>query len=291
MDTEPDRHDFTDGTLRAAVLAQGAELCSVQSGGQEYLWQAGPEWPRHAPVLFPIVGEVAENHIHVDGKTYPMGRHGFARDCRFTWQARDADGCTLLLRDSEATRAQYPFAFTLTLEYRIGGGRLHVTTTVGNPGDQVLPASVGHHPAFAWPLPGAEDKDAHTITFAEPEPERIRRLQDNLVRPQPFPTPIQGRVLQLDERLFLRDAVILDKLVSRSLRYAAPGAAGIDLAWEGYRQLGIWSKPGGAPFLCLEPWHGLASPMGFDGRFEDKPGLLMIPAGGQHRLVHSVGIG
>jgi hypothetical protein len=44
----------------------------------------------------------------------------------------------------------------------------------------------------------------------------------------------------------------------------------------GFKELGIWSKPEGAPFLCVEPWHGFASPSDFDGEFSDKPGLMHI---------------
>jgi hypothetical protein len=35
----------------------------------------------------------------------------------------------------------------------------------------------------------------------------------------------------------------------------------------------------GADFLCIEPWHGTASPVDFDGEFRDKPGLMLIPPG------------
>jgi galactose mutarotase-like enzyme len=48
------------------------------------------------------------------------------------------------------------------------------------------------------------------------------------------------------------------------------------VSWEGFRDLGIWSKVGGAPFLCIEPWYGFASPSDFDGEFNDKPGLMKI---------------
>ena len=46
------------------------------------------------------------------------------------------------------------------------------------------------------------------------------------------------------------------------------------MSWAGFRELGIWSKPSGAPFLCIEPWRGYASPVSFDGEFGEKPGRL-----------------
>ena len=52
------------------------------------------------------------------------------------------------------------------------------------------------------------------------------------------------------------------------------------MSWYGFPQLGVWSKPGGVPFLCIEPWHGFASPVDFDGEFTDKPGLMhIVPSG------------
>ncbi|TIU07112.1 MAG: aldose 1-epimerase family protein, partial [Mesorhizobium sp.] len=45
--------------ISATVVGQGAELVSLRDAeGAELLWQAGPEWRRHSPVLFPIVGRL-----------------------------------------------------------------------------------------------------------------------------------------------------------------------------------------------------------------------------------------
>lgn len=60
------------------------------------------------------------------------------------------------------------------------------------------------------------------------------------------------------------------------VRYAAPSGPTIEVFWQGFSQLGIWSKPAGAPFLCIEPWHGFVSPLDFDGEFSEKPGLIHI---------------
>ena len=40
--------------------------------------------------------------------------------------------------------------------------------------------------------------------------------------------------------------------------------------------LGVWTKPGGARFVCIEPWHGVADPVGFDGDLWEKPGIVAI---------------
>jgi len=73
------------------------------------------------------------------------------------------------------------------------------------------------------------------------------------------------------------------------VRYSGPGTPAIIVGWRGFRELGIWTKAGAA-FLCIEPWRGYASPVGFDGPFETKPGLLLIPAGGEERLTIAITI-
>ena len=106
------------------------------------------------------------------------------------------DGCLppLALQDDAESRAAFPFAFRLTLAYRVKDGALHAEYELANPGPEVLPASLGAHPAFRWPLAGGTQTD-YRIEFAEPEDAPIRRLDDGLLRPAAQPSPVQGRTL------------------------------------------------------------------------------------------------
>jgi galactose mutarotase-like enzyme len=284
-----DTHTISDGGISAAIKADGAELCSLKTDhGLELLWQAGAAWPRHAPWLFPIVGRLKNDELHHRGQTYGLTQHGFARDLRFQLLERAAQSCTLELTDSEATRARYPFAFRLTIAYRITADSLEATVAIANPGDEILPASFGAHPAFNWPLILGQAKKSYRLVFPQAEPAPIRRLDGGLVREPPEPSPIVGPVLQLSEALFADDAVILDGVISRSVRYEGDQGPSLELAWDGFRELGVWSKPDGAPFLCIEPWRGFASPVGFDGAFTDKPGLMHIAPGATETLSYRI---
>ncbi|MGX9426599.1 MULTISPECIES: aldose 1-epimerase family protein [Bradyrhizobium] len=284
-----DTHIIRSDAITATIKAAGAELCSLKSAdGLELLWQAGPEWPRHAPLLFPIVGRLKNDELRHRGKTYPMTQHGFARDQRFEWVSREDASCKLVLVDNDATRAGYPFAFRLEVTYAARGADLEVTFEIANPGDETLPASLGGHPAFGWPLLPGLAKQAYTLTFPDDEPAPIRRLEGGLMRPDAQPSPVKGGTLALSEGLFDDDAVILDRLASTSVRYAADRGPSIEVAWDGFRELGIWSKPGGVPFLCIEPWHGYASPVDFDGEFTGKPGLMQIAPGASRSLSYRI---
>ncbi|RUU73282.1 aldose 1-epimerase family protein, partial [Mesorhizobium sp. M7A.T.Ca.TU.009.01.3.1] len=119
--------------ISATIVAQGAELIALQDAhGFEFLWQAGPEWRRHSPVLFPIVGRLAGDHLRHRGRTYPMTQHGFARDKPFAWAQKGPRSCTLVLTDDADTRARYPFAFRLEVTYTLVRQQLDVTFDITN---------------------------------------------------------------------------------------------------------------------------------------------------------------
>jgi len=270
-----DSHTIRAGGIAATIKAHGAELCSLKNTeGLELLWQAGPQWPRHAPLLFPIVGQMKGDRLRHRGKTYPMKKHGVARDHGFDWIEQNPASCKLVLNDNAETRSRYPFPFRLAVTYAITDSELDVSLEVANTGDETMPASIGGHPAFNWPLLPGLAKEAYSLTFSDEETAPIRRITDGLMRAKPEPNPIRGKTLKLAESLFDDDAVILDRLASKSVRFGADRGPSIEMSWEGFPQLGIWSKLGGAPFLCIEPWHGFASPMEFDGEFTDKPGVM-----------------
>lgn len=291
-----DTHVIRSGPLTATIKAHGAEPCSLKDGsGVEFVWQAGPAWPRHAPLLFPIVGRLANDELRHRGKTYRMTQHGFARDSRFAWGARDESRCTLVLENSEATRALYPFAFRLTAAYALDESGLDLSLTITNTGKETLPASLGGHPAFNWPLQPGVPKESYALTFANAESSPVRRLDGGLLRAATEPSPVKGTVLPLSESLFVDDAIVFDRFDSQSVCYAVGQGAStgrwLKMSWRGFRELGIWSKPSGAPFLCIEPWRGYASPVGFDGEFSDKPGLMHIAPGEEEQLSYRVEVG
>ena len=105
---------------RAVIARQGAELTALRLRGRDLLWDAGPLWPRHAPLLFPVVGALAGDTLRHRGAAYPMPKHGFARDRAFDWQGWSETACALALRDDDRTRAAYPFPFVLLKRVRQG---------------------------------------------------------------------------------------------------------------------------------------------------------------------------
>jgi galactose mutarotase-like enzyme len=273
--------EITGDGLSAAINPFGAELTHLRDReGRELMTDADSKfWTGHAPLLFPIVGRLNGDVLHLDGAEYPMKQHGFARRHDFTLVDHGATHARFRLEDDAETRAVYPFAFTLDATYTIEAATLIVAIAITNRGDSPMPASFGFHPAFAWPLPYGAAREDHRIVFAEDEPGALTELEDGLTTPGERASPLDGRVLPLADGLFDDDALIWNGVASRSVSYSAPNGPHLEVAFPDTDKLGIWSKPGGAAFVCIEPWHGIADPHGYTGDFRAKPGVFEIASG------------
>lgn len=273
--------EIASGGLRATINPLGAELSSLRDAdGRELMTNADPAfWSGRAPLLFPIVGRLMGDKYRLDGEEYPLPQHGFARRQRFALTAQTADRAVFRLSDNDATRAVYPFAFTLDAAFTLSGATLATDITVTNTGDRDMPASFGFHPAFAWPLPFGRSRADHRIVFEKQEPAELSAIvPGGWIASQSWPSPLDGRELKLDDALFERDALVWDRIESESLRYDGGEGPGLDIGFAGMPRLGIWTRPG-ARFVCIEPWHGIADRQGFDGEIWDKPGILRFAPG------------
>ena len=274
----PDLIEITSGRLTAAINPLGAELTHLRDAqGRELMTDADPRWwTGHAPILFPVVGRPNGDVIRFDGVEYAMKQHGFARRLMFELVEHESGRALFRLTDSEETRAVYPFAFALEIEFALEGPVLAINVRIANRGDVMMPASFGFHPAFAWPLPYGEPREAHRIVFETDEPEALKEIVlGGQIGAAGRPSPLNGRTLVLRDDLFVSDALIWDPVHSRRVTYGAPTGPQIELAFPDTSKLGIWTKPG-AHYVCIEPWHGIADPEGFTGDFRDKPGVFEI---------------
>ncbi len=267
--------------LTATINPLGAQLSVLRDGAnRDLLWNGDPAvWAGRAPILFPIVGMLAGGQYRIGEQHYALPRHGFARNRRFTVADAGPSSATFRLSADAATLAVYPFRFELEVNFSLEDASLAVTSWIRNRDAQEMPASLGYHPAFAWPLPYGEDRAAHFIEFEDAEPAPIRRLDGNgLLSPQALPTPVINRRLTLRDELFAADALVFDQIVSRTVTYGSEVGPRIAVSFPGVPYLGLWSKPG-ARFICIEPWQGVTDPQGFHGELKDKPGSVRIAPG------------
>ena len=215
----------------------------------------------------------------IGSNTYQLSRHGFARGKLFAVDGTSPTSAVFKLNADDATLKLYPFRFELTVRFEIVGAALSVDALVRNLGDEDMPASFGYHPAFRWPLPFGQPRSAYFIQFETDEPAPFRRIDAaGLLKTERFDTPIARRRLSLSDALFQEDVLIFDQIKSRSLIYGCDQGPRIRVDFPDSPYLGIWTKPG-APFICIEPWHGVTDPVGFSGEFAEKPGMCNLRAG------------
>jgi galactose mutarotase-like enzyme len=266
----------------AAIARAGAEARAWRAGGRDLLWRSDPAiWSQISPILFPVVGWTRDG-ARVGGRHYPLGLHGFAAAQTFALESRSEASARLTLRDNPETRALYPFAFRLTLEYRLAAFSLQMAIEAENTGNAPMPYACGLHPGFRWPF-AAGPRQRCEIRFERPEPPEIPVIAPGgMVSAKKRPIPIEGATLKLSDELFARDALCFLDPASRSLRFVEPGGAAIELALGDFPMFALWTRPG-APFLCLEAWTGYSDPEGFAGELADKPGMRMLAPGAAAR--------
>ena len=286
----PSRFELSAGDLTASVLAHGAELCSLRKGGVPYLYEGDAKefWPKSAPILFPAVGRSAKDIWCIEGKNYPMPRHGFARDLLWDADCGSDDFVELSLVDSAATLKHYPFSFSLTAEYRLSPTALTCTYRLTNEDERSVPFSFGLHPAFRWPLEPGLSRTATRVRF--PRKMRAERvlLEDGLRTKTREALIKNSDVLPLADGLFNRDALVLRNPEVEELVLEAEGSPRrIRLTFSPCTWLGIWSKPG-APFVCLEPWRGVASKVGDTTDVESKDAIEWLAPGAVFEYVMTI---
>lgn len=291
ISSPPDWISLHSDTLTAEIDPHGAQLSVLRdAAGRDLLWNGDEAiWKGRAPILFPIVGTLNGGHFSWRRERYALSRHGFARDRRFEVVRRSDHEALFRQVADNATRKMYPFEFELDVAFRLEASVLVVEASVRNTGNEPMPASLGFHPAFRWPLPYGAARDEHFIEFATDEPGRVRRLDaGGLLTDERQHTPVQGRRLMLQDGLFAQDVVIFDQLRSRHLTYGAATGPRLKVDFPNATHLGLWSKPG-AGFVCIEPWRGVADPAGFSGSLNDKPGVFRVAQGARQSLLMRIG--
>jgi galactose mutarotase-like enzyme len=276
--------------LAVEIASLGAEMQSLKTtDGRDWLWNGDAAWwTGRSPILFPIVGKAPGDRLAVDGTTYPMAQHGIARRREFAVVEHTATSCRHELVSSPQTREVYPFDFRLTLEHRLEGRTLSVTATVDNTGETPLPFGIGFHPAFLWPLPGADGK-SHSVILDNGAEPGVVQLEDGLIGKTLPTSPFKAGRLELAHSLFDNDALIFPEGAGTALTFAAAGGPSLAFTFENLPNIALWQKPG-APFLCIEPWHGMAAHAGGTAELVERPYTVALAAGDQMRFGFKVEI-
>ena len=279
--------------VTVSINSFGAELCSfkLKQDETEYLWQADPMyWGRHAPVLFPIVGRLLDNEYHFGDQTYHLSQHGFARDMEFVLKESDDQHIVYQLLANEKTLEKYPSKFELLIEYTLMGHELLIEYKVKNQDDNDMYFSIGAHPGFRCPLESGECFEDYYLEFSQKERANKYKLENGFISEQMELVLDNDNIIPLSYELFKDDALVFKGLKSDAITLKSRNSnKTVMMKFAGFPYYGIWSKPeGGAPFICLEPWYGVADKIGSKKEFRKKEGLHILGAGEAFSCQYSI---
>ena len=273
--------------LTVKIAKRGAEIKSIVKDNTEYIYPSQPAiWNKSAPLLFPICGSVKENTYTHKGKTYHMDKHGFAQFMTYEVESQTETSAVFLLRESEETLAQYPFAFALRVIYELEGCALKVTYSVENHSDEEMFFSIGAHEGYYTPE-GIEDYDIH---FETPVTLDHTHLLGPLVTNERTRMLTDGYVFPLYEKFFVTDALVFESIGAKSLTlHNRKNGKAIKVDFPFAKNLLLWHKPS-APYLCIEPWAGIPDRIGTTYELGEKEDILSLAPSGEYRGEHTITI-
>ena len=273
-------YEIKNSFIKAKIKSFGAELNSLQKIDEnlEYMWQGDSKyWNRHSPILFPIVGRLKNDSYTYQNQKYNMTQHGFARDKEFEVIKNEVDFIEFRLKSDEKTLEIYPFSFELYLSYKLEKNSLIVSYKVINKSDDKMLFSIGAHPAFNWTLKEDEKKENYFLEFENIKETKRYFLNDKGLVYDSVDLKIIDNKIALNEELFKNDALVFEDLNIKTLTLKnSINENYIKLNFENFPYLGIWSKPTGAPFICIEPWFGVADSFDSSKNLEDKKGIITL---------------
>ena len=273
-------YEIKNSFIKAKIKSFGAELNSLQKIDEnlEYMWQGDSKyWARHSPILFPIVGRLKNDSYMYQNQKYNMTQHGFARDKEFEIVRNETDFIEFKLCSDEKTLEIYPFSFELYLSYKLEKNRLIVGYRVVNKSDDKMLFSIGAHPAFNWTLKENEQKEDYFLEFENIKQTKRYFLNEKGLVCNSVDLEIKDNKIALNEELFKNDALVFNDSNIKSVALKNnKNDKFIKMSFESFPYLGIWSKPSGASFICVEPWLGVADEIGTNQKFEEKTGILKL---------------
>ena len=270
--------------IKAVIKTKGAELSSLQKEDKNYIWEINSEfWNKTSPILFPIVGALKNGEYFYGGNIYKLSRHGFARDFEFEVIENSENTVVFSLKSNEETLKVYPFHFELQLSYILEGNKLVVKYEIINRSSEKMYYSIGAHPAFN--IDG--NFEDFSLIFDDEKDLETYKLEKDLFSGKTEILKLNGNVLPLQYELFEEDALVFKNFATKSLTLAKNNESVMKVSFPDFPYLGIWTKKD-APFICIEPWLGIADNANASGKIEEKEGIQILENNSKKQIAWSV---
>lgn len=286
-------YTLKNDSLTVVINELGATLWSIKDqSGQEYLWQGDPKyWADRAPNIFPYVARLTEGKYTLQGNTYEMDIHGFAKDMTFKAEQISDSSIVFSICDTEDTYKQYPYHFVFSVGYRLSKNKLIITYDVKNIDDKIMYFGLGGHPGFNVPFEGNSCFEDYYLEFDDVKhAKRVGFSEDCFITGKNELFPLEdGKRLWMRHDMFDDDAIVLTDM-ARSVQLASKkGGRTICMTYPQMSYLGIWHMPKtNAPYVCIEPWSSLPSRKGIIEDLATQPSLLFLDPKGEYTNEYSI---
>lgn len=285
---------LSNGTISIEVAEHGAELLSLKKGDTEYIWQGDPQfWGRHAPILFPIVGQVWNGTYRVAGEEYHLPQHGFARDRDFKFLGDEENLLRFRLVSDDESRKVFPYDFELTAEYRLSGKSVEVCWRVRNCGASTMYYQIGAHPAFLYRQFDPQENLHGSLSVANLTGSAVKpiirgALCDGFRVEREQPMKIR-QLLPLESHTFDHDALLLEDGQTKIVTLHDKAGKPYLRLTSDCQVMGLWSPKGkAAPFVCIEPWMGRCDRHGFTGDISQRDFIQSLPPAEESEFRYTV---
>lgn len=276
-------HTIQNEYLTVRIREKGAELWSIADNDTEYLWQGDEKyWGDRAPNLFPYIARMTKGQYKLQGKTYHMDIHGFAKDMIFRAEQISDSHIVFSINYTEETYKQYPFKFCFSIIYKLEGSKLSITYYVRNDDEKTMYFGVGGHPGFKVPFEKDTSFEDYYLEFdSVRDAKRVGFSEDCFVTGELADFSLEDDVrLSLSHDMFDDDAIVLTDMASSVSLKSKTGEKGIKVSYPNMSYLGIWHMPKtDAPYVCIEPWSSLPSRKGIIEDLETQPSLISLESG------------
>jgi galactose mutarotase-like enzyme len=137
--------------------------------------------------------------------------------------------------------------------------------------------SIGAHPAFNWALNENEKKEDYFLEFENIKEIKRYFLNDKGLVYESANLEIKENKMFLTEKLFQQDALVFNDINIKNITLKNINNQNfVKVNFDNFTYLGIWSKPTGAPFICIEPWYGVADDINTNQNIENKKGMISL---------------
>ena len=275
-------HTIGNESLIVSIKTKGAELTSIKADTTEYLWQGNPEyWNRQSPILFPIVGPLKDHEYTFNGNSYKMMQHGFARDYDFNVIKKTNNSITFEQTASKESKAIYPFDFVLQIQYTIHDKSLDVKYIVKNPSTKDdLYFTIGAHPAFNCPFQEDQQRSDYQLVFDTNDMPKTQDKEDGFYIDKWTQVFKEPGILDLPDTIFDDGSLTFNPNPFSKVTFVHKPTQKkyLSVEFKEFPYLGIWSSKSKSPspFICIEPWYGIADNANHNKDYKQKKGIIKL---------------